>query len=86
MNRLMLLMLVLAFMAVGPIVASGAQESAQRRHIHRQQHVRGHNPVTTAPAASARPVAPRPSAIRDDSDGLSHEREDCNKGCIGNAR
>ena len=88
MNLLMLLTLALMSMVVGPIMAQGARESAPRHHIIRRHHVTTPNPVTRAPiaATAARPFSPRPAAVHDNRDGLSHDREDCNTGCIGNAR
>jgi hypothetical protein len=88
MNILMVLTVALMSMVVGPIAAKGAQASAQRHHIVRGHHVTPPNPVTRAPIAgtAARAVSPRPTMVHDNRDGLSHEREDCNTGCIGNAR
>ena len=56
-----------------------------RRYVHhRIPAVRG-SVATTAVAAPGVPAATKPAAslpVRNDSDGLSRDPEDCNKGCL----
>jgi hypothetical protein len=61
------------------------------RHSHRDiHHVRhrasaAHEAAPAGTAAQSAPVVARPAVqplVRDDSDGLSRDPEDCNMGCL----
>ncbi len=57
-------------------------------HHHRYVHHRvpavrdADRTRAAAPSVSAVPGAARSSPVRNDSDGLSRDPEDCNKGCL----
>ena len=52
---------------------------------HRVPAVRdADRPRTAAPSVSAVPGAAPSSPVRNDSDGLSRDPEDCNMGCLDN--
>jgi hypothetical protein len=84
--------LAFAISLAGPIAAYAAEESAtpshhyphrvHHRHVTTQKAVPPRSTAHSAPAL-AKPVAP--PAVQNDSDGLSRDPEDCNKGCLGNA-
>ena len=58
-----------------------------RRYVHHRIPAVGGSVATTAVApgvpAAAKPAASLP--VRNDSDGLSRDPEDCNKGCLGSS-
>ena len=62
-------------------------DSHHRPYVHhRIPAVRGS--VATTAVAPGVPAAAKPAAslpVRNDSDGLSRDPEDCNKGCLGSS-
>jgi hypothetical protein len=64
---------------VGCLAAETTQSRLDRNHKHHHQHASTARrpPVVIFEEPAARPV------ITNDSDGLSRDPEDCNKGCVG---
>lgn len=79
---------------IASLLISGAAEAASRRHSD-QRHPHLHKRVQMAPAsgptqpssqgAQTLPRSPTRPLVTNDSDGLSRDPEDCNKGCLGNS-
>ena len=81
-------MLALCVALPAPIVAN-ASESVNPVHKHRihQQHVviGGFNPAATALVLQIGTVRAAPALKpNDNTDGLSRDRDQCNRGCIDN--
>jgi hypothetical protein len=92
MNRSTALALAFVFSLAGPQAAFAVEENVSQVHHHRVHHHRHH--ATTDPPAVAAESAPHgaptlakplaPTTVNNDSDGLSRDGDDCNKGCLDN--
>ena len=89
MNRSTALALAFAFSLADPHAAFAVEENVSQVHHHYRVH-HHHHATTNSPAvaaesaphgarALAKPLAP--TTVNNDSDGLSRDGEDCNKGC-----
>lgn len=71
------LSVIVALCAPAGVYASSNTTSIQKHHLHRVAY------VAVSPKATALvPVAPK--QVDDDSDGLTRNVDECNRGCIGN--
>jgi hypothetical protein len=80
------LAITLGAFAVSPVLAASAQPAEPVPHQHRHHKHTQPAPVVVAPAPEAAPLVPtlRPYPPgKGDTDGLSRDPEDCDKGCIG---
>ena len=93
MNRSTALALAFAFSLAGSHAAFAVEENVSQVHHHYRVHHHHHHATTNPPAvaaesaphgarALARPLAP--TTVNNDSDGLSRDGDDCNKGCLDN--
>jgi hypothetical protein len=85
MKRSTALALAFAFSLAGPLAAFAIEENVPQVHHHYRVHHHHHHATTNLPAvaaALAKPLAP--TTVKNDSDGLSRDGEDCNKGCLDN--
>ena len=78
---------ILATAITAPAAAYAIEETATPvvHHVHHRHHAASAHKtapeLATAAPAEAKPV-PR-TAVQNNSDGLSTDPEDCNKGCLG---
>ena len=95
MNRPSALALAFAFSLAGPHAAFAVEENVSQVHHHYRVHHHHHHATTNPPAvaaesaphgapALAKPLSP--TTVNNDSDGLSRDNEDCNKGCLDNTQ
>jgi hypothetical protein len=82
------LAVALTLIAAAPAATENAPASKDAPVAHQHRHHNDHRatqPATPVPAAPTGSLHPKlyPESGVNDSDGLSRDPDDCNKGCIG---
>jgi hypothetical protein len=91
MKSMMLASLALTLVLAGPVAVYAAEQAAasvkRHHHLAHRHAAPEHNAAVAAPGAAAAPALIRPAwspPVTNDSDGLSRDPEDCEKGCLDN--